>query len=125
MEDQTRRASNFGLQCAQVVESGTKLLILLRQRQDELFVTKMNRDVSTRTVAKWMADKLAQSDCLFQETIALEIASRFGKEFTYPNANGNLAIRKSVRVAFRKLAGRTVVWDRRTKIWRKRADLPK
>ena len=84
----------------------------------------INRDVSATTVAKWMADKLAQSDYLFQETIALEIASRFGKEFTYPNANGNLAIRKSVRDAFRKLVGPTVVWDRRTQSWRKRTDPP-
>jgi hypothetical protein len=58
---------------------------------------------------------------LFQETVARDIVARFGKEFTYVNANGSLGIRKNVLAAFKKLTGDTVVWERRTRVWRKRA----
>jgi hypothetical protein len=77
---------------------------------------------SATSVAKWMAAQLEQSDHLFQETVAREIVSRFGGEFTYVNAKGLLGIRKSVLAAFKKLTGDKVVWERGTRVWRKRAD---
>jgi Family of unknown function (DUF6953) len=85
----------------------------------------MSDAASATSVAKWMATQLEQSDHLFQETVAQEIVARFGKEFTYVNANGNLGIRKSVLTAFKKMTGDAVVWERRTRIWRKRADYDK
>ena len=65
----------------------------------------MSGAASATSVAKWMATQLEQSDHLFQETVAQEIVARFGKEFTYVNANGNLGVRKSVLTAFKKLRG--------------------
>jgi hypothetical protein len=76
---------------------------------------------SATSVARWMAAQLSQSDHLFQETVARDIVSRFGGEFTYVNAKGGLGIRKSVLAAFKKLAGDQVVWERRSRVWRKRA----
>jgi hypothetical protein len=76
---------------------------------------------SAMSVAVWMAAQLEQSDHLFQETVAHDIVARFGKEFTYVNANGNLGIRKNVLAAFKKLTRDTAIWERRTRVWRKRA----
>jgi hypothetical protein len=69
-----------------------------------------------------MAVQLDQSDHLFQETVARDIVSRFGGEYTYVNAKGALGIRKSVLAAFKKLTGNKVVWERRTRVWRKCID---
>jgi len=83
---------------------------------------KMSGNVSATSVAEWMAAQLEQSDHLFQETVAQEIVARFGKEFIYLNANGNLGVRKNVLTAFKKLTGDAVVWEGRARIWRKRTD---
>jgi hypothetical protein len=81
----------------------------------------MSGDASATSVAEWMAAQLEHSDHLFQETVVQDIVARFGKEFTYVNANGSLGIRKNVLAAFKKLTGDAVVWERRTRVWRKRA----
>jgi Family of unknown function (DUF6953) len=81
---------------------------------------EMSGDANATSVAEWMAAQLEQSDHLFQETVARDIAVRFGKEFTYVDANGNLGLRKNVLAAFKKRTGNTVVWERRTRVWRKR-----
>ena len=56
----------------------------------------------------------------FQETAVSHIALKFGYEFTYDNENGNLAIRRDVFAAFRRLAKDSVVWEREDRCWRKR-----
>lgn len=69
-------------------------------------------------VAKWMFSELQREKCLYQETAVYDIASKFGEEFTYYNDNGNPAIGKNVLVAFKKLTGDTVIWERGERMWR-------
>ena len=57
---------------------------------------------------------------LYQESAVYDIAQKFGKEFTYDNENGNLAIRKDVLTIFRKLTKDSVVWERGERYWRPR-----
>jgi hypothetical protein len=77
-------------------------------------------------VAEWMFDEVKQRNSLYQEDVVHEIAAKFGKEFTYDNENGNLAISRKVLAAFTKLTKDTVVWERFDKCWnlRKLHDSP-
>jgi hypothetical protein len=45
---------------------------------------------------------------------------RFGEEFVYENENGNYGIDKKVLKAFRDLTEKSVVWERGSRMWRKR-----
>jgi hypothetical protein len=78
--------------------------------------------ITPQIIAKWMAEKLEREKYIYQEVVVYEIASKFGDEFTYTNANGNLAIDKRVLREFRKLTEKTVVWERGEKLWRFRED---
>jgi hypothetical protein len=71
-------------------------------------------------IAAWMVQELERVNFLDQETAVYHIASKFGEEFTYINENGNMAIRRDVLAAFRKLSGDAVVWERGERMWRKR-----
>jgi uncharacterized protein DUF6953 len=71
-------------------------------------------------VAEWMLEQINLKQCLYQEEAVYEIERLFGKEFTYANENGNLAIHKSVLAAFRKITEKTVVWERGERMWRLR-----
>jgi len=71
-------------------------------------------------IAKWMLRELIRAGSLPQATAADRIASKFGEKFTYTNTNGNLAIRKEVLDAFRKLTGDSVVWELGEHTWRRR-----
>jgi CRISPR/Cas system CSM-associated protein Csm3 (group 7 of RAMP superfamily) len=75
---------------------------------------------TAKGVAKWMADKMSKSAELYQEDVVWEIQSKFGKRFVYENENGNLAISRTVLKEFRKLTEDTVVWERGSRLWRKR-----
>lgn len=72
------------------------------------------------TVAEWMVGQLEGAHWLYQETAVYQIRSKFGAQFTYNNASGNLAIGKDVLKVFRKLTEDTVIWERGTRAWRKR-----
>lgn len=70
--------------------------------------------------AQWMVVELVRVKWLDQETVAWELHRR-DKSLTYDNANGNLAIDKSVLAAFNKLApAEEVVWSRSYRQWRYR-----
>jgi hypothetical protein len=56
---------------------------------------------------------------LYQHEAVEAIRERFGDAFVYQNDNGNLAIRKPVLDAFRKLTP-NFVWARRSQYWRRR-----
>jgi hypothetical protein len=75
---------------------------------------------TAQEVAQWMLDEVTRNGKLYQETAVADIASTFGYEFTYDNENGNLAIRRDVLAAFRRLSENSVVWDRENHLWRKR-----
>lgn len=73
-------------------------------------------------VAQWMHAELQRSNgYLYQETVVYEIERLFGREHTYDNEGGNLAIARPVLNAFRKLTEATVVWERGERMWRYRA----
>jgi hypothetical protein len=86
----------------------------------------MSEETTPSDVAQWMLSELNASDLLYQEAAAYQILDRFGEEFTYFNANGNIAISKPVLAAFNNLTGDDVVWSRSARFWRKREehDLP-
>ena len=71
-------------------------------------------------VANWMVQQFEKKGSLYQEDVVTEIPKKFGKEFTYINQNGNLAIDREVLKEFRSLTEAEVVWDRSERMWRKR-----
>jgi hypothetical protein len=73
-------------------------------------------------IAEWMLAEVMREGTVEQESIASEIATKFGEEFVPLNDNGNLSIRRDVLKAFRKISENSVVWIRSEKAWRKRED---
>lgn len=69
--------------------------------------------------AAWMVEELARLKFLDQEHVAYKLV-KIDKSLTYQNANGNLAIVKSVLDAFRKAMPDDVVWSRSDRHWRYR-----
>jgi hypothetical protein len=80
----------------------------------------MTTPPSAKQVAEYMIDRLKTAKLLYQEVVVYEIKLKFGKEFTYVNANGNLAIAKPVLSEFKKLSGDDVIWERGSRMWRLR-----
>lgn len=80
----------------------------------------MSDSATPATIAQWMLQQLETTPWLYQEMVVYKIRSQFGQAFVYNNANGNLAIRKDILAAFRKLTGDSVIWERGTRAWRKR-----
>jgi hypothetical protein len=75
---------------------------------------------TAQEVAEWMLGEVTRNGELYQEAAVHYIVENFGHEFTYDNENGNLAIRRDVLAAFRKVTENSVVWDRENRLWRKR-----
>ena len=65
-----------------------------------------------------MLEELKLQRYLYQDVAAYGIVERFGPEFVYHNANGNLAIDKRVLAEFRVITKDVVVWERGEKLWR-------
>jgi len=78
--------------------------------------------MTPQAIAQWMLEELGRAGILDQELIVHSIATKFGKEFTYFNENGNLSIDRRVLREFRKLTEGTVVWERGEKFWRFRTE---
>jgi hypothetical protein len=57
---------------------------------------------------------------LAQDLAVRHIAKNFGKDLTYMDESGNLAISRKVLAAFRQLTEGTVIWERGEKQWRRR-----
>lgn len=77
---------------------------------------------SPKDVAGWMLSELQSEGVLYQESAVYQIVNRYGEQFTYHNENGNLAIRKEVLNAFRRISNDYVVWSRADRCWRMRGD---
>jgi len=75
-------------------------------------------EITPVDVARWMHERLREQRFLPQEQVVYEIASRFGDDFVYTNANGNLAIDRRVLSVFRKLTPENVVWENGERMWR-------
>ena len=80
----------------------------------------MESKVTAHEVAIWMFEEVKRKGELHQADVVGEIESKFGKQFTYANENGNPAIDKKVLAAFRKLSKDSVVWEREDRYWRLR-----
>jgi len=78
--------------------------------------------ISVNEIANWMLDELIRQHALYQNAIVYEIKDRFGEDFTYINANGNLAISLDLLSEFKKISNDKVIWDRRERCWRFRED---
>jgi hypothetical protein len=76
--------------------------------------------ITPQQVAEWMRDEVDRRGYLDQDVAADHIAKNFGKQFTYDNENGNLAIQRTVLNAFKKLTEKTAVWEKGERSWRKR-----
>lgn len=75
---------------------------------------------TSESVAAWMLGEIERDGDLYQDAAVVDIANKFGDDFTYENDSGNLAISKSVLSAFRKLTKESVVWERGERRWRRR-----
>ncbi len=71
-----------------------------------------------KQIAEWMLGELKQETILSQEVVAHEISMLFGEEFTYTNANGELAVDERVLCEFRKLTENIVVSIGGGRVWR-------
>ena len=80
----------------------------------------MKSEHTVPQVAEWMLEELKRQGKLHQDTVVFEIVEQFGTQFTYNNEDGNLAIRRDVLAAFRKLTKDSVVWIQEDSYWRVR-----
>lgn len=68
-------------------------------------------------VAQWMFNQLKTAGILHQKEAVSYIVSHFGESFIYTNDNGNQAIGKDVKKAFKKLHGGRAAWERDGFFW--------
>ena len=80
----------------------------------------MNVSHTVKDVAQYMLRRLEKDVYLYQQVIVSDIKREFGDGFVYENANGNLAIKPNVLKEFRKLTEHDTVWERGSRLWRKR-----
>jgi hypothetical protein len=71
-----------------------------------------------KAIAKWMLEELKRETILCQEVVAHEISMQFSEEFTYMNANGELAIDERVLREFRDLTKDIVLAVGGERVWR-------
>lgn len=69
-----------------------------------------------------MLRRLETDEFVSQDTVAFEVADRFGEMFVEINRNGNPAVTKPILKAFEQLTGERVVWEFSTRLWRFRQD---
>ena len=68
-------------------------------------------------VAEWMYNKVKNAGILHQSEAVAHIIEHFGEAFIYVNENGNQAIEKEVKKAFKKLHGGRAAWERDGFFW--------
>jgi hypothetical protein len=73
-----------------------------------------------QTISKWMQDDLEEKGYLYQKSAAYRIKQEFGEEYVYKNKNKNWAINKEILKHFEKATKKDVVWDKKSRRWRKR-----
>lgn len=74
-------------------------------------------EVSANEIAEWMLGELKSAGILRQSDAVAYIISNFGESFIYVNENGNQAISKEVKKAFKKLHGGRAAWERDGFFW--------
>ncbi|MNI19842.1 hypothetical protein D3C73_732890 [compost metagenome] len=74
-------------------------------------------EFTAEQVADWMFKELQTAGILHQKEAVNYIISHFGESFIYTNENGNQAIGKDVKKAFKKLHGGRAAWERDGFFW--------
>jgi hypothetical protein len=75
---------------------------------------------SAHIVAHYLAQRVCTEPILSYDTVAREIATRFGAPFVIISHTGRLAIRPDVLHAFYERTKAIVVWSRGERAWRLR-----
>ncbi|MBD0379282.1 DUF6953 family protein [Paenibacillus sedimenti] len=73
--------------------------------------------ITAEEVAEWMFQELKSAGILYQKDAVDYIVNNFGESFIYVNENGNQAIGKDVKKAFKKLHGGRAAWERDGFFW--------
>lgn len=74
-------------------------------------------EFSVNEVAEWMLNEVKSAGILYQADAVNYIINNFGESFIYINENGNQAISKDVKKAFKKLHGGKAAWERDGFFW--------
>ena len=69
-------------------------------------------------MAAWMQAELERDGCLYQDDAVDRLVRCNAEALLHENADGNLALQKTVLSAFRKLNEKDVVWVRPDRYWR-------
>lgn len=72
---------------------------------------------TANNVAEWMYNEVKNAGILHQSKAVEHIIEHFGEAFIYVNDNGNQAIDKEVKKAFKKLHGGRAAWERDGFFW--------
>lgn len=78
--------------------------------------------MTPKEAAHWLLAEVRANGELYQYEAASHLENETGKDLTYINDNGNVAIAPSVLSEFRKLAPDEVVWERSERLWRLREE---
>lgn len=73
--------------------------------------------IKPEDVASWMLSEIKREGCLYQDDVVDHLV-RQADDLLWENADGNLAIKRSVLTAFRRLTEENVVWVRPDRYWR-------
>lgn len=76
--------------------------------------------IDAKEMAAWMAEKVDQEGCLYQEDAADYLLRSKASELLRINSAGNEVLGREVLGAFLKLTRKTVVWARSERYWRHR-----
>jgi hypothetical protein len=74
-------------------------------------------DSSVNEIAEWMVNEVKSAGILYQADAVKYIVNHFGEAFIYVNENGNQAISKDVKKAFKKLHAGRAAWERDGFFW--------
>jgi hypothetical protein len=74
--------------------------------------------MKTKDAANWMVNQLEAEGCLYQEDVVDYLVRANADNLLKENADGNLAIARSLLSAFKAATDTTVVWVRPDKYWR-------
>lgn len=70
------------------------------------------------TVAAWMLDRVEREGCIYQDDVVDYLVKAKREDLLTENADGNLAIGKTVLASFLKLTATTVAWVKPDRYWR-------
>lgn len=69
-------------------------------------------------VVSWMLNQLTRDGCLYQDDVVDHLVRQHSEELLVENADGNLALGRSILAAFRAKTENEVVWVKPDKYWR-------